>query len=140
MSKENKTIMRRALKEVVNKGNLDLIDELVSPDFVDHTPFPGLPPGREGIRQTIGMLREAFPDLQITIEDLIAEGDKVVSRQTLRGTHQGEFMGIPPTGKQVTWTGILIFRIADGKIVDQWIEQDQLGLMQQLGLVPPPGG
>lgn len=140
MSKENKTIMRRALKEVVNKGNLDLIDELVSPDFVDHTPFPGLPPDREGVRQSIGMLREAFPNLEITIEDLIAEGDKVVSRQTLRGTHQGEFMGIPPTGKQATWTGILIFRIADGKIVDQWIEQDQLGLMQQLGVVPPPGG
>jgi predicted ester cyclase len=97
-----------------------------------------MPPDREGIRQTIRMLREAFPDIHIRNEELIAEGDKVVSRQTSRGTHEGEFMGIRPTGKEVTWTGILMFRIADGKIVDQWLEQDVMGLMQQLGVAPEP--
>ncbi len=135
MAKENKAIMRRAVEEVVNQGNLDLIDELVAPNFVDHTPFPGLSPDREGIRQTISMLREAFPDIHVTIEEFVAEGDKVVSRQSTRGTHKGEFMGVPPTEKEVTWTGILMFRISDGKIVDQWLEQDVMGLMQQLGEV-----
>jgi steroid delta-isomerase-like uncharacterized protein len=139
MTKENKIIMRRALEEVVNKGNLELVDELVAPNFVDHTPFPGLPPDREGIRQTIRMLREAFPDIQVTNEDMIAEGDKVVSRQVTRGTHKGEFMGVPATDKEVAWTGILIFRIIDSKIVDQWLEQDAMGLMQQLGAAPEPG-
>jgi predicted ester cyclase len=98
-------------------------DELVSASFVDHTRLPGLPPEREGIEQTIKMLRGAFPDIQVGTEHMIAEGDKVVSRQTSRGTHEGEFRGVPPTGKEVTWTGILIFRIVDGKIVDQWLEQ-----------------
>ncbi|MGD8626408.1 MAG: ester cyclase [Anaerolineae bacterium] len=139
MTEKNKTLMRRALEEVVNEGNLDLIDELVAPNFVDHTPMPGLPPNREGIKQTIGMLRQAFPDIEVTSEDLIAQGDKVVSRQASRGTHKGEFMGVPPTGKEVSWTGILIFRVADGKITDQWLEQDVMGLMQQLGAVPEPG-
>lgn len=139
MIQENKAIMRKAIEEVVNQGNLDLIDELVAPNFVDHTPFPGQPPDREGVRQTIKMLREAFPDVHVTIEELVAEGDKVVGRQTTRGTHQGEFMGVPPTEKEVTWTGILMFRITDGKIVDQWLEQDVMGLMQQLGVAPEMG-
>jgi predicted ester cyclase len=138
MTNENKAIMRRALEEVVNQGNLDLIDELVGPNFVDHTPFPGLPPTREGVRQTIKMLREAFPDLHVTSEELVAEGDMVVSRQSTRGTHKGEFMGVPPTEKEVTWTGILMFRISDGQIVGQWLEQDVMGLMQQLGVVSMP--
>jgi steroid delta-isomerase-like uncharacterized protein len=139
MSEKNKAVMRRALEEVVNKGKLDLIDELTTPDMIDHTPFPGVPPNREGVRQSIAMLRQAFPDLHITIEDIIAEGDKVVSLQRARGTHKGEFMGIPPTGKQVKWTGIFIFRIADGRIADHWLEQDIMSLMQQLGAIQLPG-
>jgi steroid delta-isomerase-like uncharacterized protein len=139
MKEQNKAIMRRAVEQVVNEGDLAVIDELVASDFVDHTPLPGLPPNREGIRQTIGMMREAFPDIEVTIEDIIAEDDKVVSRQTTRGTHKGEFMGVPPTGREVTWTGILMFRIREGKIVDQWLEQDTMGLMQQLGAVPDIG-
>jgi predicted ester cyclase len=138
MTNENKAIMRRALEEVVNQGKLDLIDELVAPNFVDHTPLPGLPPNREGVRQTIKMLREAFPDLHVTSEELVAEGDMVVSRQSTRGTHKGEFLGVPPTEKEVTWTGILMFRTSEGKIVDQWLEQDVMGLMQQLGVVSMP--
>jgi steroid delta-isomerase-like uncharacterized protein len=140
MSAENKAIIRHMLTEVLSGGKLALLDKLLSPDYVDHNPFPGLPPTREGIKQTVAMLREAFPDLQIIIEDLIAEGDKVVSRQTLLGTHKSQFMGIPPTGKRVTWTQILIFRIADNKIVEEWSERDQMGMMQQLGVVPAPGG
>ena len=131
--------MRRAVEEVVNEGNLAVIDELVAEDFVDHTPLPDLPPNRAGIRHTIRMMREAFPDIEVTNEELVAEGDMVVARQITRGTHKGKFMGVPPTNKQVEWTGILMFRIADEKIMDQWLEQDVMGLMQQLGAAPEPG-
>jgi steroid delta-isomerase-like uncharacterized protein len=140
MSEENKAITRRDWEETWNQGNLDLIDELQAVDYVGHFLPPGLPTGREGYRQFVQVFRAAIPDIHITIEDLIAEGDKVVTRFTARGTHQGELMGIPPTGKAVEVTGISIYRFAKGQIVEDWAEYDQLGMLTQMGVVPPPGG
>jgi len=136
---ENKAIELRFLEEVVNKGNLAVIDELVAANFIDHSALPGAAPDREGYKQFFAMTRTAFPDFHSTLEDMIAEGDKVVERFTVRGTHKGEFMGIAPTGKQVEVEGIAIHRLAGGKIVEDWFSMDMLGMMQQLGVVPAPG-
>jgi steroid delta-isomerase-like uncharacterized protein len=137
---ENKALVRRYAEEVLNQSNLDLFDEIFAPDFVQYGADPDQVSGVEDLRQFFIMLRSGFPDFQVTIEDLFAaEGDKVVLRFTFRGTHQGAFMGVAPTGKQVTMTGIDIFRIADGKIVELWNEEDVLGMMQQLGMFPEQG-
>lgn len=122
--------------QMLNKGNLGVIDEVSSPSMVDHSAPPESPPGIEGAKQMIGMFRAAFPDMHVTTEDLIAEGDKVVCRVTFRGTHRGEFMGIAPTGKQVSVASIEINRIVAGKIVERWELVDQMGMMQQLGVIP----
>jgi len=135
----NKALVRRYFEEVWNKGNLDLVDELVSVDIVGHV-REGEFTGFEGNKQHVISFRTPFPDVHITIEDLIAEGDKVAMRYTVTGTHKDELMGIiPPTGKQVTMTGIVIFRIADGKFGEVWSIVDMLGLMQQLGVIPTMG-
>lgn len=140
MSKENKTISRRFYEEVFSRGNLAVADELLAANCVDHNPpGPGFPPGREGVKQVIMMFRSAFPDLQFTVEDQIAEGEKVVSRLTVRGTHQGELMGIPATGKKVTIGLVDILRMQDGKIVERWGQADLLGMMQQLGVAETVG-
>ena len=140
LEEENKTFVRRFYEEVWGKGNLDVADELYAENFVDHNPVdPNLPPGIEGFKQIVPMFRTAFPDLQFTVEDLIADGDKVVSRLTIRATHKGEFMGILPTGKQATITAIDIVRIVDGKMVERWGEVDMFRLMQELGGIPPTG-
>jgi steroid delta-isomerase-like uncharacterized protein len=136
---ENKAIARRIGEEAWDQGNVAVLDELLAADFVYHNPGPGLTPDREGYKQQVSMNRAAFSDFRFTTEDMIAEGDKVVIRWTWRGTHKGEFMGIPPTGKQVTVTGICIHRIEGGKNVEERHEIDLLGLMQQLGVVPSPG-
>ncbi len=136
---ENKAIELRFLEEVVNKGNLDVIDEHCAANFVDQTALPGTAPDREGYKQFFAMSRSALPDFHSTLEDIIAEGDKVAERFTVRGTHKGEWMGIAPTGKQVTVQGMAIHRITDGKIVENWANMDMLGVMVQLGVVPPPG-
>ncbi len=136
---ENKALVRRYAEEVVNRRNLDLLDEIFAPDFVQYGADPDQVSGVEDLKQFFAMLTSGFPDFQATIEDLLAEGAKVVLRFTFRGTHQGEFMGIAPTGKQVTMAGIDIFRIADGKIVELWGQEDVLGVMQQLGDIPEPG-
>ena len=133
----NKTLVRRLIEEAWNRGNLAVINELVSPDYILHIDAPG-PPGREGYKQAVEMHRAAWSDFRLTIEDLVAEGDKVAMRGTLRGVHEGEYMGIPPTGKQATWGAISIRRIEGGKIAEEWVELDMLGLMQQLGVVPSP--
>ncbi len=139
-AEENKALFRRFMEEVANQGNIDAVDELVAPDAVEHEELPpGTPPGREGVKHFFALLRNAFPDLRVTIDDQIAEGDKVVSRVTLSGTHKGEFVGIPPTGKTVTFGAIDIIRVAGGKLVEHWGVTDNLGLLQQLGVVPPPG-
>ena len=136
MSEENKAIARRFIDEVINKGDLGVIDELVSPSMVDHSAPPGLPSGPEGTKQMLTMSRTAFPDPNGTLQDLLAEGDKVAVRYTIRGTHQGDFMGIAATGKKVTIEGIEIDRIEDGKVVEHWESMDMMALMQQLGAVP----
>ena len=120
----------------VQQENLAAIDEFITPNHVDHTLPPFLPTTPEGTKQAIGMFLTAFPDLHLTVEDMIAEGDKVVTRFTSRGTQTGAFMGMPPTGKQVTVSSIVIARIADGKIVEEWGLDDQMGMLQQLGVIP----
>jgi predicted ester cyclase len=136
---ENKVSVRRFSEEVFNKKNLAAIDDFYAPNLIDHSLPPQGPGGIEGERQGIAMFLTAFPDLRLTVEDIIVEGDKIVVRMTFRGTHQGAFVGIPPTGKQVTVTEIAILRIANGKVIEQWINTDELGLMQQLGAIPTPG-
>jgi steroid delta-isomerase-like uncharacterized protein len=133
---ENKAIFRRIVEEGFNKGNLAIVDELVATDHVNHTDNVH---GPEEYKQFITMYRTAFPDLHMTVEDQIAEGDKVVNRWTSRGTHKGDLMGIPPTGKQITVMGMYVARITGGKIMEEWGNFDALGMMQQLGVVPPPG-
>lgn len=133
-TEENKAIFHRFIEEVWNKGNLAVADELFTPDAVSPS-APNLPPGSEGVKIIATMFRSAFPDFHMTIEDLIAEEDKVVARFTQGGTHKGEFMGIAPTGKQVEFTEIGILRIVGGKVVESWYETDMLGLMQQLSAV-----
>ena len=110
----------------------------LSPAAIDHSGMPGRPEGPEGVRWAARMFRTAFPDVRFTVEDQIADGDLLANRFTVRGTHQGEFMGIPPTGKQATVSGIDMIRVRDGKVVEHWVQMDQMGLMQQLGLMPSP--
>jgi steroid delta-isomerase-like uncharacterized protein len=135
---QNKEIASRMHEEVVNQKNLSALDDCVAADVVWHEPPPGLAPGMEGFKQFFPMLYAAFPDWHATIEDVIAEGDKVVHRIKGGGTHKDEWMGIAATGKQVTPTGILIYRIDNGKIVEEWLQYDVLGVMQQLGAIPRP--
>ena len=133
----NKALARRAY-DAFNQGNLAGFYELITPDFVLHNASMTIQ-GLEAYKQWLSMYLAAFPDARLTVEDMIAEGDLVVVRQTFRGTHTGELMGIPPTGKQVSATGIVITRAANGKAVEQWTNYDDLGLMQQLGMIPVPG-
>ena len=115
-------------------------DEFLAPDFVEHEELPpGMPSGREGVKQMTAMMRSAFPDFKATIDDMVAEGDKVVLRMTWKGTHKGEFMGVRPTGKSVSFGVIDIIRIAGGKFVEHWGQMDSMGMMQQLGAMPGPG-
>jgi steroid delta-isomerase-like uncharacterized protein len=141
MSEESKAIARRTSDELYSRGNLDVVDEIYAPNAVAHDPnSPEEIRGPEAIKQLASMFRSAFPDMQVTVEDQIAEGDKVVTRYTVRGTHQGELMGIPPTGNRMEQiTGIYMSRISGGKIVEEWYNYDALGMMQQLGLVPASG-
>lgn len=132
---ENKAIARRAMEEL-DKGNWSVFIELHAPDFVFHGPGSPKPLTREELEQSVRMGHAAFPDWDRTIEDMIAKGDRVVIRLAWRGTHKGEYKGIPATGKQVANTAIVIFRIAGGKIVEVWEEADALGLMRQIGAIP----
>ena len=138
-TEENKAIARRWGAEVWGKGSLAAVDELYAADFARHSALPGMTPDREGYKQGVSMNFAVFGDVQSTLEDIVAEGDKVAVRWTWRGTHKGELMGIAPTGKQVMITGIGILRIVGGKIVEEWGEMDSVGMMQQLGVFPPPG-
>ncbi len=137
-TEENKAIVRR-YREIHNSNNLAALDQVVDANIISHSGIPGLPPGLEGGKMVHNIFLSAFPDSQVTTEDLIAEGDKVVERFSFHGTNKGSFMGAPPTGKQVTSTGMSVFRIANGKIVEHWGENDALGVMQQLGMIPAPG-
>jgi steroid delta-isomerase-like uncharacterized protein len=134
---ENKALIRRGFEEVMIRGNFDAIDELFAPTFVNYS-FPEAQ-GREGFKRVMMMFRTAFPDMNITIDDMIAEGDRVATRGSWTGTHRGDFMGIPATGKQVAVSYSDIWRLEAGKAVENWVQMDTLGLMQQLGVVPAPG-
>ena len=136
-TEQNKAITRRFFEVF----NLTVVDELFTPDYVHHNPSltPELQRGREAYKQIVNQFITAFPDLHTTVDDAIAEGDKVATRWTWRGTHKGEVMGIPATGKQVVISGVSIHRIATGKIAEGWINFDALGMMQQLGVIPAPG-
>ncbi len=138
-TEENKALAQRWIEEAWNKGDLTIVEELIAPNYVLHDPTrPGLR-GHEGIKQSVAMFRTAFPDLRFTIEDQVSEGDKVVIRYTVQGTHQGPLMGIAATGKRGTLTGIDIYRIADGKIEEAWSNWDTLGMLQQVGVIPSVG-
>ena len=137
---QNKELVRQMVEQLFNRGNLNLADEFLAPDFVEREELPpGIPSNREGVTQLTTMLRNAFPDFEATIDDIVAEGDKVVIRQTWSGTHKGEFMGVPPTGKSVSFGVIDIIRIDGGKFVEHWGQMDTMGMMQQLGAIPTPG-
>ena len=135
MEAANERVVRRLVEEVVNRGATDLLPQLVGPDHVGHDPL-GDHYGPEGVRIGVAELRSAFPDLRVTIEDLLAAGDRVARRFTLRGTHRGPFMGFAATGQAVSAPGIAIDRLADGKLAESWVCVDALGLLRQLGAVP----
>jgi predicted ester cyclase len=140
MSEENKALIARMAREVFNEGKLEVIDEVISPDFTDHArPMPGMPSGLDGVKAYARAVRQAFPDLKNTISHVIAEGDLVAQHVTTTGTMQGEFAGMAPTGKQATWEAVHIGRVRDGKVVEHWMVQDELGMLQQLGFLPTPG-
>lgn len=136
---ENIAIISRFLEEVINQGNLAAADEIVEENFIELDPLPGQRQGREGLKGIIAMMRTAFPDIHWVADETIAAGDKVVTRFTWTGTHHGPFLGIPPTGKHVTVKGVVIDRLAGGKMADSRILMDSLGMMQQLGVIPAPG-
>ncbi len=135
-TEDNKALMRRYFEEVFNQKKLAALGEFITPNHVDHTLPPSLPTTPEGSKQALGMYLTAFPDLHVSIEDIIAEGDKVVIRFTSRGTQTRAFAGIPPTGRHVMVSSILVARITDGKIAEQWGLDDQMGMLQQLGVIP----
>jgi steroid delta-isomerase-like uncharacterized protein len=138
-TEQDKALVRRFVEEIFNQGNMRLADEIVAPDFVEHEQLPpGIPNGREGVKALTSMMRSAFPDFKATIEDILADGDKVVIRMTWSGSHKGEFMGIPATGKRVSIGVIDIIRVSNGKFVEHWGQMDAMGMMQQLGAIPAP--
>jgi predicted ester cyclase len=139
MTTDIKRTAERIPLEVLNGGNFGLLDELLATEFVDHSPQPGVPPTREGLKQSATALKTAFPDLRYTIEDAIVCGDQIVHRLSATGTMTGDFMGIPATGKQATWTEIHIGRGVNGRLTEHWGLVDQLGMLVQLGIVPAPG-
>ncbi len=133
---DNKKLVRRIPLEVVNEGKFELIDEILASGYVEHSAPPQVPATREGMRQWFSAMRSAFPDLHYTIDDIVAEGDQVVLRTTGHGTMRGALMGFQPTGKAATWTEIHITRVQGGKVVEHWGQVDQVGMLQQLGLLP----
>jgi steroid delta-isomerase-like uncharacterized protein len=142
MSEENEALVRRYFEEIWDNGNLELIDELFTTNFVRHGPVGtegGEVRGLEGFKDLVSSYRTGLPDLRIPIEDLIAEGDRVVSRWTAYGTHQGELLGNAPTGNQASVTGILVDRVSGGKIEEEWVAYDTLHFMQQIGAGTVPG-
>lgn len=134
----NKAIARRLMEEVFNRGHFAVADAIVAADYLSHDPLPGEGPGRAGMVANIQAIRAAFPDVRFEAEHVLAEGDKVVVRWRAMGTHRGDFMGIPATGKTSVTTGMTLYRIAGGQIVESWNNWDALGMMQQLGALPQP--
>jgi len=139
-AQQNAAVARRFIEELFNQRNLAVADEIIAADHTNHDPgTPGISDGPEGAKQVVSLYSTAFPDVRLTIEDQFAQGDRVVTRWTGVGTHQGELMGIPPSGKQATVTGMQINRITNGKIAETWVNWDTLGLLQQIGAISTPG-
>src|SRR4030067_687730 len=138
-AEQNKSLIFPFIEELFNRGNMGIVGEIFAPDFIEREqPPPGRPNGRGGVKVLTPMLRSAFPDFKATIDDILAEGDKVVIRMTWSGTQKGEFMGVPATGKRVSFGVIDIIRITNGKLVEHWGQMDSMSLMQQLGAIPAP--
>jgi steroid delta-isomerase-like uncharacterized protein len=135
MSEQNKTLARRWFEDLFSRGDVDTANEILSEEFVDHLPREE-ERGIEELKHYVSIYRNAFPDIEDTVEDILAEGDKVVVRWRSRGTHQGQFMGVAPTGRHVAFTGMRPFRIAGGVIAESWVNIDERGLQEQLGAVP----
>lgn len=129
----NKALVRRLVEQGQSRGNLAVVDEILADDFIDHSPFPGVPATRDGVKMLFGYLRSVFPDLRVRIDEQVAEEEKVVTRKTFEGTHEGEFMGVPPTGRPISFEVIDILTFRDGKISEHRVIFDQLSLRQQLG-------
>ncbi len=137
---DNKALVRRFYEDAWNKHNPAVVDEIYAANYVDRSPdIPGIPHTRDGLKQFMGMYLRAFPDANITIEDQLVEGDRVVTRWTGHGTQTGQLMEMPPSGKTVAVPGVQIDRLSGGKIVEGWVLFDQLGMLQQLGAIPAPG-
>ena len=137
-TEENKAHFRRTYEEVLNEGDVSIVDELIAPDFFNHEAPPGRNRGPESVRWLATMLRTAFPNLHFTIEELVAEGDTVVGRLTMSGTHEGPLMGMPPTGRSMRQDHMHFVRFRDGKAIEHWGVRDDLGMMRQLGVIPEP--
>ena len=135
---QGKSIIHRVLDEAFTQGNLAVVDELVAPDSISHHMSWGMPANRMGLKQLIAIFRTAFPDLHCTIEDEISQGDKVAAHWMMRGTHKGQFLGNLPTNKPIAVQGLVYARIESEQVLESWIMVDQMGILQQLGLVPPP--
>ena len=138
-AESNVALIQRFYDEGWNAKNLDVYDELVTDDFVDHQAVPGLPEGREGFKMLNAMFRSAFPDVWVYVENIVAEDDKVSCRWRSTGTHQGELFGIPATGRSVDITATVWYRIENGRPAEGWINRDDVGMMRQLGVIPTPG-
>ena len=138
MTQSNSSIVRRFVEDVINKGNMDAAAQFVWEDVVEQVPLPGQGPGLEGLKDILRSMRTGFPDLDFSIKEQIAEGDKVASRFEWTGTHRGTFLGVPATGKSVRVWGVVIDQLQEGRIKETRIIMDTLGLMLQLGAIPPP--
>lgn len=138
MAGTNKEVIQAFLEDVINEGRLERANDLVKEDFAELDPLPGQAQGREGLKAVIHGLRSAFPDMHWVVKEMVAEGEKVVTRFVWTGTHRGNFLGIPGTGKSVEVKGVVIDRLEDGKMADSRILMDTMGLMQQLGVIPAP--
>ncbi len=132
MSETNKALVLRLIDEAQSNGRLEVVDELLADDFVDHTPLPGVPPTRDGVKMLFGYLRSAFPDLQVHVQEQIAEGEKVATRKVFEGTHRGEFLGVPPTERTISFEVIDILTFRGGKIAEHRVILDQAALQRQL--------
>ena len=137
MSEQNKVLLRRVFEEGLNQKKSSVIDELIAPGYKNYN-MPTPEPGPKGFKQMVGMFQAAFPDFHVTIEDDFADGEKVGTRGRFTGTHKGEFMGLKPTGRKVSIEYIDIWRVKNGKFVENWVQMDMLGLMRQLGAIPAP--
>jgi steroid delta-isomerase-like uncharacterized protein len=135
MSEENKALVR-TFYERVSRGDLSVVDELVADDLVEHEEFPGIPSNKEGVKLFFEMFRAAFPEMRMEAREMVAEGDLVSARFVFTGTHQGEFMGVPATGKRVEVEGFDLVRVRDGRATEHWGQMDAMALMQQLGAIP----